>query len=400
MSKSSNTRSNKTSSSEGSVSSKDKFKQTTMGNSESTDESPTQRGRAGGGSRHTFKPSFFRKWSDKDTEQYRLGYPGKKDHPNQKENLLFYTGKMPSHPDGDYIDNIHENWWGDYRLLESHHGYIQWLFPIRESGMNFYSQELQLHEIEKMKEDKKALARVLKSYRLMLDFYGMELENEETGQIKRGEHWRSQFRNLNRSFHNYLRITRILKSLGEFGYEYLKRPFVEFVLQEALETGELSNVLESCVNYWIGTLKDDGVRAQLLDYIRKVESGLGEQDTPEADESVMEEDEGRGAQSHGKDSTSRTSKGESNWNDSRANTNKSPDVDVEFSDDSHEGEMLAKADLLESADRNVDTGSSVCDTNVKGGPEEVQMEVGDSSTGESNTQPQTAETQPLSLSQV
>ena len=49
---------------------------------------------------------------------------------------------------GDYIDNIHEKWKGDYRRLEMHHGYIQWLFPIRESGLNHHAQELQTHEIK------------------------------------------------------------------------------------------------------------------------------------------------------------------------------------------------------------------------------------------------------------
>ncbi len=47
---------------------------------------------------------------------------------------------------GDYIDDIHSEWFGNYTLLEDHHGYIQWLFPIREQGMNFHAQELQLHE--------------------------------------------------------------------------------------------------------------------------------------------------------------------------------------------------------------------------------------------------------------
>ena len=49
---------------------------------------------------------------------------------------------------GDYIDEIHKEWKGDYDRLEWHHGYIQWLFPIRESGMNWHAQELQSHEIE------------------------------------------------------------------------------------------------------------------------------------------------------------------------------------------------------------------------------------------------------------
>ena len=35
-------------------------------------------------------------------------------------NLLYYIAS------GGYIDDIHTKWWGDYSLLETHHGYIQW----------------------------------------------------------------------------------------------------------------------------------------------------------------------------------------------------------------------------------------------------------------------------------
>lgn len=42
-----------------------------------------------------------------------------------------------------------------------------------------------------------------------LDFYGFELVNEQTGEIRRAnnESYRDRFRNLNTSSHNYLRIT-------------------------------------------------------------------------------------------------------------------------------------------------------------------------------------------------
>ena len=39
---------------------------------------------------------------------------------------------------------------GDYRTLELHHGYVQWLFPIHEEGMNHRAQVLQVHEREAM----------------------------------------------------------------------------------------------------------------------------------------------------------------------------------------------------------------------------------------------------------
>ena len=90
---------------------------------------------------------YFARTSIKDTETYRLGYPvslicyvawkgrgvtchsssqGKADNPSLVDNYRFYANEIPSRPDGDLIDDIHERWWGQYNKLESHHGYIQW----------------------------------------------------------------------------------------------------------------------------------------------------------------------------------------------------------------------------------------------------------------------------------
>mmetsp|Transcript_8879 Transcript_8879/g.15215 ORF Transcript_8879/g.15215 Transcript_8879/m.15215 type:complete len:180 (+) Transcript_8879:42-581(+) len=168
--------------------------------------------------------------SKEDTRAYREGYPGKQDDPKIKDNLLFYRNERKSEPHGAKIDTIHKpvelgGWFGDYELLERHHGYIQWLFPIREQGMNGLSFELQLHEAKAIRKDPECKKRVLKSYQLMLNFYGMKLVDKETGQIGRDRHWKERYRHLNSSFHNYLRITRILKSLGELGFEHFKWPF-------------------------------------------------------------------------------------------------------------------------------------------------------------------------------
>lgn len=63
------------------------------------------------------------------------------------DNFNFLTGEIKSRPRGDYIDNILKEWKGDYEKLERHHGYIQWLFPIRTQGMNYESHPLQIHEL-------------------------------------------------------------------------------------------------------------------------------------------------------------------------------------------------------------------------------------------------------------
>ncbi|KAL4224936.1 hypothetical protein ACF0H5_015632 [Mactra antiquata] len=259
-----------------------KGKQTVMGNffsksdkskKATTSVEKSETGRTGLKRKVTGAGMFGYSWTrgaHRDTEVYRNGYPGKEDYPDLEDNYLFYMNKIPSKPDGDYIDKIHANWWGDYRRLEIHHGYIQWLFPIRESGLNMHAQELQLHEIEKLKKNKTARKRVLTSYKMMLDFYGMELLNEKDGIIGRADNWRDRFQHLNRSYHNYLRITRILKCLGEFDYEYLKMNFVKFVLEEGLVKQNLNNLIDSCVKFWIGVLRDDQQRKQVFDYYEEL----------------------------------------------------------------------------------------------------------------------------------
>jgi len=108
------------------------------------------------------------------------------------------------------------------------------------------------------------LERILKSYELMLDFYGMVLVDRKTGQIARSSNYKERYYNLNTSGHNYLRITRILKCLGEMGFEHLKLPFLEFLVQEVYVNKELRNVKSSLGNYWSGTLRDDDQRAAFL----------------------------------------------------------------------------------------------------------------------------------------
>jgi hypothetical protein len=206
-------------------------------------------------------------WSTADTDDYLDRYPGKEDNPHLKANLEFYMNKRKSKPDGDYIDQIHKKWKFQYDLLEEHHGYIQWLFPIRESGLNWHAQELQLHEAEAICKDKKAHARVLESYKMMLGFYGMKLTDDKTGTIARAENWKERYANLNRAMHNYLRITRILKCLGELGYEHLKNPFVSFCINEAFVTKALPNVAKSCREYWIYVIRDEKQRRELEDLV-------------------------------------------------------------------------------------------------------------------------------------
>ena len=76
-------------------------------------------------------------------------------------------------------------------------------FPIREYGMNYDSQPLQTHEIESMKADPTIIERVIKSYQLMLDFYGMHLVSKESGLVDRvlpPRYFAPRYRNLVREW--------------------------------------------------------------------------------------------------------------------------------------------------------------------------------------------------------
>ncbi|XP_033638852.1 opioid growth factor receptor-like protein 1 [Asterias rubens] len=204
-----------------------------------------------------------------DTLTYCRGYPGKKDNSKLCDNWLFYSNKENGR-NGMFIDEV-QDWFGNYWFLESRHDYIQRVFPIREKSIfNHRAQELQLHEAKKIREDPAARQRVLMSYRMMLDFWGMHLEDESTGVIVRGENWQERFEHLNRSSHNYQRITRMLKSLGELGFEHLKSPFLTFILYEVFLSKTLINASGSCLDYWIHLLRDEtenrNIRKTALEY--------------------------------------------------------------------------------------------------------------------------------------
>lgn len=121
-------------------------------------------------------------------------------------------------------DNIHSKWFGKYDHLEREHGYIQWLFPVFESkGMNYLSKKLRREVAELMRKDEEIAHRFIKSYQLMLDFYGMELADLKTGEIRASSNWKTRYQNLDSSYHNNLRICKQSKNLHLFTILFFKK---------------------------------------------------------------------------------------------------------------------------------------------------------------------------------
>jgi len=172
-------------------------------------------------------------------------------------------------PNKATIETIHNTWYGNYELLDKNYDYIQWLFPIREEGVNEHAKPLQLHEIEEMKKDPIILDRFMKSYKLMLGFYGLQLLDESTGEIAKSVHYNERIALLSKQQFQYFKLTRILKSLGEIGLERLKPPFVKFFLDEIYirKNPNMKNSLDSCLNYWIPVIRNTQERHKLMDYV-------------------------------------------------------------------------------------------------------------------------------------
>ncbi|CAH6776657.1 opioid growth factor receptor [Phodopus roborovskii] len=196
----------------------------------------------------------YRNWrAVQDMRRYRHHYPDLADQDcnGDMSNLSFYKNEICFQPNGFLIEDILQNWKDNYDLLEENHSYIQWLFPLREPGVNWHAKPLTLKEVEAFKSSKEVRERLVRAYELMLGFYGIQLQDRDTGAVCRAQNFQPRFHNLNSHSHNNLRITRILKSLGELGLEHYQAPLVRFFLEETLVQHKLPSVRQSVLDYFL-----------------------------------------------------------------------------------------------------------------------------------------------------
>ncbi len=133
--------------------------------------------------------------------------------------VAFYSGRGTDDR-GRHIDEV---WTMSFEELEDVHDYIQWLFPLRERSA-FQPQVPVLDDAAVTKFNTPALtARVLHSAEVMAAFYGLEIQSRTDGySVQPSAHFESRQRTwLTRGNHNFLRLTRILKSLSILGHPAL-----------------------------------------------------------------------------------------------------------------------------------------------------------------------------------
>ena len=127
--------------------------------------------------------------------------------------LRFYSGEGTD----DRDRTIADIWCYSHSELEGVHDYIQWLFPLAErSAFNPAAPLLDAETIQRFQEDDALRRNVERSLGLMLDFYGLALVGNRVVRAKtfaeRSRNW------LTPQNHNFLRLTRVLKSLSLLGH--------------------------------------------------------------------------------------------------------------------------------------------------------------------------------------
>ena len=127
--------------------------------------------------------------------------------------LQFYSGEGTD----DRGRGIADIWCFSHAELESVHDYIQWLFPLAErSAFNPGAPLLDAETIRRFQEEDALRKNVERSLSLMLDFYGLSLVANRIVRAKtfadRSRQW------LTPQNHNFLRLTRVLKSLSLLGH--------------------------------------------------------------------------------------------------------------------------------------------------------------------------------------
>jgi hypothetical protein len=136
--------------------------------------------------------------------------------------LQFYSGEGTDEQ-GRTIGDI---WGYSHEMLESVHDYIQWLFPLADrSAFNPGAPLLDHETIGRFRRDEILRRNLERSLRVMLEFYGLAIAGHEILRVpsfsERSRDW------LTPGNHNFLRLTRILKSLSLLGLENRARQLLK-----------------------------------------------------------------------------------------------------------------------------------------------------------------------------
>jgi hypothetical protein len=167
--------------------------------------------------------------------------------------VAFYRGDGRDHR-GRLLSHIYGF---SFDELERHHDYIQWLFPLPEpSGANADAPLLSKEDIAAFESDDESLRKaLLQSFRMMMRFYGLDLwEGRPDIKVARGTRF-AERRDvwLTRGNHNFLRISRILRSLTLLGLGAHATAFLKCL--EGIYAENAGTIGETTMGYWRRAVK-------------------------------------------------------------------------------------------------------------------------------------------------
>ena len=166
--------------------------------------------------------------------------------------VAFYRGDGRDHR-GRLLSHIRQYAFVD---LERHHDYIQWLFPLPEpSGANADAPLLSKDDMAAFASDDSLRKALLQSFELMLDFYGLALvATGATVTVVRSQHFHGRTAQwLTPGNHNFLRISRILRSLTMLGLGVYATAFLKSL--EGIYAETASTIGDTTMGYWRRAVK-------------------------------------------------------------------------------------------------------------------------------------------------
>ena len=161
--------------------------------------------------------------------------------------LDFFYGRIKDHR-GRSLDDLQDQ---DHDALEANHDYIQWMFPLPEpSQFNPDAPLLTAEAIADFRSNSALRMKLTTSFRILLRFYGLDAIGLAAGiqVLPQADFDRRAATWLTPHNHNYLRITRILRSLTLLGNESLARAFL--VRLERIYEQSVEVIGEDTLGYW------------------------------------------------------------------------------------------------------------------------------------------------------
>lgn len=167
--------------------------------------------------------------------------------------LRFYAGEGTD----DRGRTIADIWGYSHEELEDVHDYIQWLFPLADrSAFNPGAPLLDDKTIARFRRDAVLRTNLERSLRVMLEFYGLAIAGDEILRVpsfgERSRNW------LTPGNHNFLRLTRMLKSLSLLGLEDRARQLLQAL--QGIDGKRPGVIGERTLGFWQRALQTDPSR--------------------------------------------------------------------------------------------------------------------------------------------